>query len=134
MPEVVKSICDVLSTIIGIETESTTEGLDAVFMVKQKMENKQMYHLILSDLTMPYDGYEIAHDIRQLEKTNKTQPTYKIYGLSSDAQNPIVELKSAKAGLDGVLLKPLSLRLIREVINKRITELKLKMSIGDTPA
>ena len=97
MPEVVKSICDVLSTIPGIETESTTEGLDAVFMVKQKMENKQMYHLILSDLTMPYDGYEIAHDIRQLEKTKKTQPTYKIYGLSSDAQNPIVELKSEDA-------------------------------------
>ena len=85
MPEVVKSICELLNSIPGIETESTTEGLDAVNMVKQRMENKQMYHLILSDLTMPYDGYEIAHDIRQLEQAKKSQPSYRIYGLSSDA-------------------------------------------------
>lgn len=125
MPDQVKNVCELLECYANVETDPSYNGLDALRKVRQKMDKGQTYHLILMDLTMPYDGYETTKDIRNDEKVRKTTPPIMVLGLTGETNTAAIDERIMKAGIDGVMQKPMTLPRIKEIIEKRCKKLNI---------
>lgn len=124
----IKVVSDILTQFKGVETEHASDGLEAVQLVKMKMQEGLMYHMVITDLIMPYNGYETTKDIRKMEKSNRTVPRYKVYGITGDLEDRIVDMNATKAGMDGTIQKPLAESVIKDLFIARAAELGLEFT------
>jgi CheY-like chemotaxis protein len=96
----------------GIKFTSATDGERALELAKT-----QQFDLIITDIGLPgICGYELAFAIRQWEKITH-QKNVPIVGLTA---RTLVEEKAegTKTGIDSMLSKPISLKVINELIAK----------------
>lgn len=124
----IKVVSDLLTQFKNVETEHASDGLEAVQMVRSKLQQGLMYHMVITDIIMPYSGYETTKDIRKMEKQSRTVPRYRIYGITGDLEDPIVDMNATKSGMDGTIQKPLSQTVIKELFAARALELGLDFS------
>ena len=129
MPDQVKTVTMLLSQFENVVCESAFGGEEAVKMVKSKMNVEEMYHLVITDLTMPYDGYEATKDIRNEEKARKSRPGYCVIGVTGEGISPGSDLKAMKSGMDDTIPKPLKIPLLKLIIEKRVKELGIDFEV-----
>ncbi|MCG8337136.1 MAG: response regulator [Proteobacteria bacterium] len=97
--------------------ENGKQALDAYILSLQ--EESQKFHIIFMDLRMPVmDGFEATTEIRKFEKKHKLEPI-PIVAMTAGTEDLWKE-KCTKAGLNGVLLKPMNLKNIEEMIGRLI--------------
>ena len=90
------------------------DGLEAIEACK-----KTHFDLIFMDMRMPVmDGFEATTEIRKFEKKHKLEPI-PIVAMTAGTEDLWKE-KCTKAGLNGVLLKPMNLKNIEEMIGRLI--------------
>lgn len=95
--------------IVGFEADSAEGGESALSMMAQ-----QAYDLVLTDLQMPgMNGYELAQHIR------KDYPEIRIGAITANAGKQ-EKAKCAKFGIADIIIKPASLRNIKEFIDRNI--------------
>ena len=128
VPEQVTVVCDLISMFPDVVADQAFDGLQAVQMVRRQQEEGYCYHLILTDLIMPHDGYETTKDIRKLEKIKNCEPRNKIFGITADSGNPIIDMQATIAEMNGTLHKPLCFSIIKEIFKKRAEELGLPIN------
>lgn len=121
-------VSNFLTSFDGVTTEVANNGEVAVRMVKEKLEDGQMYHLILTDIWMPYNGYETTSDIRRLEKDRNTFPTNYIIGITAEGISSRTDVKARECGMDETITKPLKKDYIEKVISKRNHDLQIAYS------
>ena len=129
VPEQVNNAIDLLSTWNEINCEGAYDGLEAVQMVRNKMNEGKMYHLILTDLTMPHDGFETTKDIRKEEVTRNTQPRYCIIGVTAEGLSSLSDVKAKQSGMDDTITKPLRRDILEGFIKKRAEELGIPLTL-----
>lgn len=96
---------------LGLSVVVASHGEEAVALYK-----KGTYDLILMDLRMPVmDGYEAAERIRACEK-GKGIHTH-IIALTADGEEMVSD-KVKKVGMDGILVKPITLDALKEAAGK----------------
>lgn len=96
---------------LGLSVVVASHGEEAVALYK-----KGTYDLILMDLRMPVmDGYEAAERIRACEK-GKGIHTH-IIALTADGEEMVSD-KVKKVGMDGILVKPITLDVLKEAAGK----------------
>ena len=92
-------------------------AVNGVFAVEAA--RKTAYDLILMDCEMPeMDGYEAVRQIRQLEESERRQPSY-ILAMTAHSKLE-AEKKCLDAGMDGFLSKPLKRRELQEEIERGV--------------
>lgn len=133
LPDQVKYACEALECYENVHTESAPGGLEAIRMIRQKMEQGFMYHLVLTDLWMPHNGFMTCQDIRELEKKKRTKPRYIIIGLSGEAAGPKVDEKAFKSEMDQVFQKPMNLSKAKQILERIILKLGLSLEIVQKP-
>lgn len=126
VPEQVRNMVEIFDYFPNINTETAHDGDEAVRKVRDKMDQGLMYHLIVTDLTMPYDGYSLAKDVRTEEKSRNTSPRYQIFGITAVTDEKAltaIDERATKAGIDGILSKPITMPDIRKLVEERIGQL-----------
>jgi CheY-like chemotaxis protein len=81
-----------------------------------QLSDQKEYHLILTDLQMPgQDGYYLANELRK-----KSDWRLKAMIIALSANSSTVELKerAMKAGIDGLLQKPLQIDALKQVLSQ----------------
>lgn len=97
----------------GALTETAEDGVEAVKMFEQSAEG--YYDLILMDVQMPrMDGYEATRRIRSLERRDAR--TIWIFAMTANAFAEDEE-KSAEAGMNGHISKPLDVNTVYARLN-----------------
>lgn len=129
VPEHVQTTCAILNTFVNVTTEGAYGGEEAVKKVRQRMDNQSMYHLILTDLVMPYNGYDTTRDIRSEEKKRKTRPKYCIVGVTAEKISFSNDVKALQCGMDDTVSKPLYFQVLREIIEKRARDLGINFKV-----
>lgn len=129
VPEHVQTTCAILNSFLNVTTDGAYGGEEAVKKVKQKMDNNSMYHLILTDLVMPYNGYDTTRDIRGEEKKRKTRPKYCIIGVTAEKISFSNDVKANGCGMDDTVSKPLNFQVLREIIQKRVKDLGIDFKV-----
>jgi len=77
------------------------------------------FDLILLDLKMPgMDGFEVAHEIRKIEKTNPKKNRVRIIALTAEDFDGI-KVKCTKAGMDGMLRKPFKFAELTNILKEK---------------
>lgn len=96
----------------GLKFSSAMDGEHALVLAKTKH-----FDLIITDIELPgLGGYELASALRQWEKdTNKVQVP--IIGLTARSLKE-EKLDASKAGINRMLSKPISLKLIHELMEQ----------------
>lgn len=122
IPDQVRHVCDSLEAFEGVTTEGAEGGLEAVHMVRQKLDQGLMYHLVLTDLYMPYNGYKTTIDIRSLERDKRTKPKYFVVGISGEAAGPKVDEKAFNAEMDTLLQKPITIPKVQHILEQVATK------------
>ena len=93
--------------LLGIESQAAASGPEALQML-----SRERFDLILLDCQMPgMDGFETAARIRSMGLA----PTPRIIALTANAQSS-ERARSLAAGMDGHLVKPLRLKVLREAL------------------
>lgn len=126
VPEQVRNMVEIFEFFPNLHTETAHDGDEAVRKVKEKMDQGLMYHLIVTDLTMPYDGYTLAKDVRNEEKARNTSPRYQIFGITAVTDEKAltrIDERATKAGIDGILSKPITVPDIRKLVEERVGRL-----------
>lgn len=118
-------VCSLLTEFEGVETDECYDGIEAVHKVKQQMDKGYTYHLILTDLLMPHDGFETTKDIRKEEKLRKSRPRQCVVGITADISSSRLELKASQVQIDKIMQKPFDLNKVKEVLQFRAQELEL---------
>lgn len=103
---------------IGIEADISSGGWDALGRIRELQDKKKPYQLIILDYRMPdIDGIELTRKIRQID--GGTTMVIMLTGYNWDDMKSEVK----KAGVDGVLAKPLFtdslMREIQSIMLKR---------------
>jgi CheY-like chemotaxis protein len=95
---------------VGCVVDVAQDGRAALFMGQEK------YDLIFMDLGLPYiEGIDVCIQLRQIEK-DKNAKRKPIVGLTAyDLNN--VEAECLAAGMDTVINKPTSPKILEKVIN-----------------
>lgn len=109
-----------------VETHVCYDGLEAVQKVKLEMDLGLMYHMIITDLLMPHDGFETAKDIRREERTRKTSPKYLIMAITADTSSPTLEVKASQAQIDKLQQKDFDLSKVEKTLKDRAKEMGLE--------
>ncbi len=94
--------------------ETTGNGQDAVDAVVQRQRSRDVYDLVISDVTMPtMDGLAM---VRELRRRQVTVPVvlYTAYG----TMNPNLNQQASQAGVLAVLNKPIELRRIESLLDE----------------
>jgi signal transduction histidine kinase/DNA-binding response OmpR family regulator len=113
--EINASLARALLTRLGHRPTIAANGEEAVESWLAARAAGSRYDLVLMDLQMPgVDGLEAARRIRAAEADAGDARTYMI-ALTANAQVEDIE-ESRKAGLDGLLLKPLDRERLREIL------------------
>ena len=100
----------------GLKFTSATDGEQALALAKS-----QFFDLIITDIGLPgICGYELTAAIRQWEKTTYQKPI-PIIGLTARTLGEETS-ESIDAGMNKLLSKPISLRVINELINQFIRD------------
>jgi len=103
---------DVIKT-IDSNAKVVGSGKEAV---NEVIHSGKRYHIVITDLNMPeMDGYEVATQLRAYAVKNKMRIL--IYAHTA-SEIGMVEDKCAKAGFDGVVIKPVSADAIRSIIEE----------------
>lgn len=131
VPDQVNNAIDILTSWNEIACEGAYDGLEAVQMVRNKMNEGKMYHLILTDLTMPHDGFETTKDIRKEEANRNTKPKNCIIGVTAEGLSSISDVKAKQSGMDDTITKPLRRDILATMIMKRAEELGIELSLTD---
>lgn len=134
VPDQVNNAIDILTSWNEIACEGAYDGLEAVKMVRNKMNEGKMYHLILTDLTMPHDGFETTKDIRKEEATRNTKPKYCIIGVTAEGLSSISDVKAKQSGMDDTITKPLRRTILANILTKRAAELGIDLQLTDNEA
>ncbi len=129
LPGQVEVVRSILSCFTNVTSDGAPGGEQAVRMVKQKMDQGMMYHLILTDLTMPYDGFDTTKDIRREEKQRKTRPAYYVIGITGEGLSAGSDQKALESGMNETISKPLKIPSIQNILQKRAQELGLDIEI-----
>lgn len=114
-----------------IECEVAYDGLMAVQMVKDKLNEGYMYHLLFVDLMMPHDGFETTKDIRKEETLKKIRPKNCIIGVTAENLDPETDVKAKQSGMDDIFRKPWRKDMIFNILKKRAKELSIPLSITE---
>ena len=122
---------NIISSWNEIYCEGAYDGLEAVQMVRNKMNEGNMYHLILTDLTMPHDGYETTKDIRKEELSRNTKPKYCIIGVTAEGLSSLSDVKAKQCGMDDTTKKPLNRNEVKKILLKRAQELGIDLQLTD---
>jgi CheY-like chemotaxis protein len=106
------AMCQILKQILeseGYEVKTSTEGLSALYEIKQ-----DSFNLVITDVTMPnLSGIEILAQVKQFKPK---LPVIFITGSDVDAV-----LKDAlQLGLDGFIEKPFNIQAVLEVIREKL--------------
>ena len=132
VPDQVNNAIDILTSWNEISCEGAYDGLEAVQMVRNKMNEGKMYHLILTDLTMPHDGFETTKDIRKEEASRNTKPKYCIIGVTAEGLSSISDVKAKQSGMDDTITKPLRRDILAPILINRAEELGMKLELTDS--
>lgn len=105
---------ETIVTQASLEFTSATDGEQALALVKS-----QPFDFIITDIGLPgICGYELTAAIRQWEKTTHKNPI-PIIGLTARTLGEDT-IEGIEAGMNSLLSKPISLRVINELINQFI--------------
>src|SRR5690606_31440414 len=97
---------------LGVDAQMVSDGLEALNAFEQQQGG---YDLILMDLDMPnMDGATAAREIRVLERTQGWAPC-RIVALSAHVL-PEYRQAVTEAGMDGQLIKPVTLDQLAEAL------------------
>lgn len=98
---------------IGHEVEVAREGKTALAMYRVKD-----YDLILLDIKMPgMDGFEVATEIRNIEKKNPKKSEVRIIALTAEDFEGI-KIKCFKVGMNGMLRKPFNFAELSNILKQ----------------
>ncbi|WED42098.1 PAS domain-containing hybrid sensor histidine kinase/response regulator [Legionella cardiaca] len=112
---------------IGSRCVSAANGEEALKLLKRKK-----FDLILTDIGLPgISGQELTESIRILEKNNNL-PSIPIIGLTAHAVAKVEET-CIQAGMNKVLTKPLSFRILQETLTTYLTTSDKNSSAIQTP-
>lgn len=114
-----------------VECEVADDGLMAIQMVKDKMNEGYMYHLMFVDLMMPHDGFETTKDIRKEEALRKTKPRNCIIGVTAENLDPETDVKAKQSGMDDIFRKPWRKDMIYNILKKRAQDLSITLNITE---
>lgn len=96
---------------LGLSVKAVSNGEKAIALYK-----KETFDLILMDLRMPVmDGYEAAEKIRACEHENGTH--IPMIALTADGEDEVRD-KVQRAGMDGILVKPVALDTLKEAVGR----------------
>ena len=129
LPSQVEVVTSILKCFTNVTCDAAYDGDEAVRMVKQKMDKGEMYHLILTDLTMPYDGFDTTKDIRSEEKMRNTRPPYCVIGITGEGLSSGSDRKALESGMNETISKPVKIPSIEAIIKSRVKELGLSLEI-----
>ncbi|KTD23576.1 sensory box histidine kinase/response regulator [Legionella lansingensis] len=106
----------------GCRYVSALNGEEALSLI-----GKNDFDLVLTDIGLPgMSGQELSAAIRSLPETNKN--SIPIIGLTAHAVKKVEE-DCLKAGMDKILTKPLSIRILQDILEDFLTNKKFKASI-----
>lgn len=114
-----------------VACEVADDGLMAVQMVKDKVAEGFMYHLLFVDLMMPHDGFETTKDIRKEEASKKIKPRNCIIGVTAENLDPETDVKAKLSGMDDIFRKPWRKDMIYDILKKRAKELSITLNITE---
>ena len=98
---------------IGHEVEVAREGKSAI--AKYRVKD---YDLILLDIKMPgMDGFEVAAEIRNIEKNNPKKSEVRIIALTAEDFDGIKD-KCYKVGMNGMLRKPFNFAELSNILKQ----------------
>lgn len=120
-----ETVVELLESLPNVTTEMATDGDKAVKMIKQKLEKHKMFHLILTDIHMPYDGFKETLDIRKLESEWCSTPRNCIIGVTAEGLYASSDVQARNCGMDDIVTKPLRVDFLRAMFEKRAKELGL---------
>lgn len=107
------AMCRILKQILeseGYEVKTSTEGLPALYEIKQ-----DSFNLVITDVTMPnLSGIEILAQVKQFKPE---LPVIFITGSDVDA----VLKEALQLGLDGFIEKPFNIQAVLEVIKEKLS-------------
>ena len=129
MPDQVKTVTLLLNQFNDVVCEGAFGGEEAVRLVKQKMDQGEMYHLVLTDLTMPHNGFETAKDIRNEEKARRSRPQYCIIGVTGEGISSGSDLRAKHSGMDDTVAKPLKIPHLKSIIENRVKDLAIDFEV-----
>ena len=102
---------------IGYESDLAATGAEAL-----EMTNNKHYHIILLDCQIPIiDGYEVATELRNREKSGVKPKKSSIIACTANSQEGDKE-RCLKAGMNDYLSKPLTESALQTMIDKWIAE------------
>jgi CheY-like chemotaxis protein len=105
---------------LGCVVALADDGAKAIEYVRTHPEE---LHIIFMDCRMPVmDGYECSRRIRELEKNSGWMRKSRILALSAHSYELHAE-KCMTSGMDGVLVKPVTLQMLTEAVEAYRTEM-----------
>ena len=113
---------------LGISPQIATNGQEALTLWQ-----KNTFDLILTDCQMPYlSGYQLASQIRKVEKNNTTFPPVIIIAISANTLDNNRD-KYSQAGINDYLSKPIDLLELQNKLEYWLDTNELSISISNNP-
>jgi len=110
-----------VSNRLGVDTESASDGTNAVEIYKNAMEAGNPFDLVFMDENMPtMNGTEATEKIRRIEQEKGYGHTV-IVGLSGNATEE-QRSSSIEVGMDDCIFKPVSIKQITEVFDRYLKQ------------
>lgn len=122
-------VSNLLTSYQNVTVEVADDGDVAVRMVRKRMDEGKVFHLILIDICMPHNGYEATKDIRRLERERNTLPVHHIIGITAEGISFKTDAKARECGMDDTVSKPLTKVAIERFIAKRCQELSIDFEV-----